>query len=145
MNLRLVTIIGVGGCAALLLFCLPRWYASRSFSVPHGGENARAIRRENRQTFEAEIKAHTLTNVDEKYRGAANAVETVLHSIGEDPREFRVQLEIQDEGGLYVFHLWHISAFKPEYENTIGNPGGRCCDIVYNSKTRKTSAPMYWQ
>ena len=79
-----------------------------------------------------------------KYQEAAKSVAAVLASEKEDPREFKA--EVQEKGETaYVFHLWHISAFTPGNKGAVGNPGGRCRDIVYDVKSRKASKSVFWQ
>jgi len=79
-----------------------------------------------------------------KYREAAEQVAAALAAEKETPREFKA--EVEEKGGrAYVFHLWHISAFTPENKGVVGNPGGKCRDIVYDLKSRTASKSMFWQ
>jgi hypothetical protein len=66
-----------------------------------------------------------------------------LAAENEDPREF--QAEVEEKEGMVVFHLRHSSAFAAENIGAMGNPGGRCRDIVYDVKNRKSSRSIFWQ
>lgn len=86
-----------------------------------------------------------LGEVPAKYQVAAQAVAAVLADEGEEPKEFRAKVVEKDGGGTLVFHLWHDSAFTPEHAREIGNPGGRCRDVVYDVRSRKASQSVFWQ
>ena len=86
-----------------------------------------------------------LSDVPPKYQEAAKAVALVLVSEKEEPKEFKAEVEEKEGGEVFVFHLWHVSAFPPENRNARGNPGGKCRDISFNSRTGKASRSMSWQ
>lgn len=86
-----------------------------------------------------------LSEVHPRYQDAASAVAAVLVGEKEEPKEFRVRVEEKHGGKVLVFRLWHDSAFTPENERFIGNPGGRCRDIEYDVESRKASQSLYWQ
>jgi hypothetical protein len=86
-----------------------------------------------------------LSEVASRYEGAAKAVVAVLVGEKEKPKEFRAEIEEKEEGKVLVFHLWHDSAFMPENKRVIGNPGGKCRDIVYDVRNRKASQSLFWQ
>jgi len=78
-----------------------------------------------------------------QYREALAAVALELRRDGEDPTEYIAAID----GGhdQLTFHLWHTTAFLPENACSIGNPGGRCVDFVYDTKTRAVVAKLGWQ
>jgi hypothetical protein len=86
-----------------------------------------------------------LSDVPPKYQEAAKAVALVLVGEKEDPAEFKAEVEEREEGEVFVFHLWHLSAFTPENKNAVGNPGGKCRDISFYSRTGKASRSMFWR
>jgi hypothetical protein len=47
---------------------------------------------------------------------------------------------------LYVFHLWHESAFADTGAVlVIGNPGGKCRDFYVDAKLNKVVRKLWWQ
>jgi hypothetical protein len=85
-----------------------------------------------------------LIELPAKYQKAAERVAAVLISEKEDPSQFKAEVE-ENGKETFVFHLWHISAFKAENAGAVGNPGGKCRDIVYDVKSGRASASMFWQ
>lgn len=61
----------------------------------------------------------------------------------ENSEEFYVTTSI--EPGRIIFHLWHESAFFPVNCGTLGNPGGRCRDFVYDEFSKRISEKRKWQ
>jgi hypothetical protein len=86
-----------------------------------------------------------LSDVPPKYQEAAKAVALVLVREKEEPKEFKAEVEEKEGGEVFVFHLWHVSAFASENRNAPGNPGGKCRDISFYSRTGKASRSMFWQ
>jgi hypothetical protein len=86
-----------------------------------------------------------LSDVPPKYQEAAKAVALVLVREKEEPKEFKAEVEEKEGGEVFVFHLWHVSAFVPENRNAPGNPGGKCRDISFNLRTGKASRSVFWQ
>ena len=75
------------------------------------------------------------------YREAARAVARHVSS----PQDYFVEVEPQKGGRELWFHLWHKTAFAPENRNSIGNPGGKCLDVVYDTKKHKVVHDWAWQ
>lgn len=86
-----------------------------------------------------------LSELPARYQYAAKAVASILVGEQEEPKEFRAEIEEKEEGEVLVFHLWHDSAYSPENDRVIGNPGGKCRDIIYDVKTSEASRSMLWQ
>jgi hypothetical protein len=88
-------------------------------------------------------------DLPDKYQVAAGAVAEVLVREKHDPKEFRVRVEEREK--QWVFQLWHLSAFAAEREaaamgaGILGNPGGKCRNIVYDLESRKASGSGLWQ
>jgi len=78
------------------------------------------------------------TAFPEQYRDAVRAVARYVGS----PQDFFAEIEPQKDGRELVFHLWHKSAFTPEDIGAAGNPGGKCRDVVYD--TKKHSVTQTW-
>jgi hypothetical protein len=74
------------------------------------------------------------------YWDAALNVAAVLVAEKENPREFKA--EIEEKNGTYVFHLWHVSGLG---NPVVGNPGGKCRDIIYDLASRTASKSTFWQ
>jgi len=75
------------------------------------------------------------------YRDAARAVARHIAS----PSDYFAQVEPQNDGGELVFHLWHKTAFLPQNRGGVGNPGGKCLDVVYDTKKHKVVHDWAWQ
>ncbi len=75
-----------------------------------------------------------------KYKEGLLAVAAAV----ENPEEFMVEIE-EERGPVYVFHLWHQSAFLPQNRGLMGNPGGKCRDVRFDPATRKIVAILFWQ
>ena len=92
-----------------------------------------------------------LSELPEKYEAAARAVAAALVKADHDPKDYRAVVEERPTQKIFVFHLWHLSAFAKEREakmrgsHVIGNPGGKCVDINFDLRTEQASAPMLWQ
>ena len=79
------------------------------------------------------------------YRDAARAVATSILKGGENPKEFFAEVDSENDGRVLVFHLWHQSAFEPQYAVTAGNPGGKCRDVRFDTETGKVTDTLWWQ
>jgi hypothetical protein len=77
----------------------------------------------------------------QEYREAVLAVARYVGS----PQDFFAEIEPQKGGRELVFHLWHKSAFTPENIGAAGNPGGKCRDVVYDTKKHKVTQTWWWQ
>jgi hypothetical protein len=78
-----------------------------------------------------------------EHRAAAGAVIASIRKGGEDPGAFFAQVDA--EGGLLIFHLWHESAFLPENQGVPGNPGGLCRDVHVDPASMEVVATLWWQ
>jgi hypothetical protein len=151
MNGRNVIILGIGGCAILALFLFPRWFAWVNRPVSQADRYAESNRVYAAKTAWLKIKPCRLSDLEEKYLDAAKTVSTSLVLHGDDPKDFRAQVEERADERSLVFHLHHISAFALELEaerkgmSIIGNPGGKCCDVIYSQKDGTASKPLLWQ
>lgn len=144
---RITLILGIGFCAALAMLVVPRWIASRNRPISQAEVDAEAARADADQTAWLKIKPRRLGELDEKYQDAVKVVASVLVSCSLEPSEYRAVVEERTEENLYIFHLYHLSAFaaKREGQGSVGNPGGECYDIVYNRKSGRASPPEIWQ
>ena len=75
------------------------------------------------------------------YRDAARAVARHVTS----PSDYFVRVEPQKNGREPVFHLWHKTAFLPQNRGSVGNPGGKCLDVVHDTKKHKVVHDWAWQ
>jgi hypothetical protein len=80
-----------------------------------------------------------------QYQAAAQAVALSISQAGEDPKEFFAEVGSENDGRVLVFHLWHLSAFEPQYKLWVGNPGGKCRDVMYDAEARKVTQTLFWQ
>jgi hypothetical protein len=105
----------------------------------------RSVQTLNTKSASREIKLPPLlADVAPNYPEAIVEVSRQLRSEGADPKEFRAEIE-ELNGTELIFRLWHQSAFLPEHQNSSGNPGGKCRDIVYDLKSGKASKSQFWQ
>ena len=81
----------------------------------------------------------------EAYREAARAVAASVSHEGEKPSEFFAEIEPEKGGRILVFHLWHKSAFTRENIGSPGNPGGKCRDVLYDTKKHRVTQTWGWQ
>jgi hypothetical protein len=85
----------------------------------------------------------------ENFREAARAVAASISQAGEDPKEFFAEISSESGGQVLVFHLWHTSAFTPENNPpngiVLGNPGGKCRNVYYDTKARRVTETLFWQ
>ena len=89
----------------------------------------------------------SLANVNDFQVEDRQAVKAVVASLlieGENPAEFRAEIEGPQNGTL-TFHLWHQSAFRPENRNVVGNPGGRCRDVKIDLKSNRVISTVLRQ
>lgn len=80
-----------------------------------------------------------------EYREAVRTVTASLGENGEKAEEFYAEVETKEDGQIIVFHLWHESAFEPQFRNVVGNPGGKCRDMRYDVGQRKVTQTLFWQ
>lgn len=81
-----------------------------------------------------------------KYRSAARAVADAVVDSGERPSEFFAEVEAGRPDGMIVFHLWHQSAWKPGNRGfVVGNPGGKCRDVLFDPKRGQVVETLAWQ
>ena len=95
---------------------------------------------------EEHVKATKLTELvalPAEFRSAAEAAAKYLKEKGEEPSEFYVG-DISRTGKTIVLPLWHISAF-PLRQRTLGNPGGKCRNLEYDTVTGRITAEVFWQ
>jgi hypothetical protein len=77
------------------------------------------------------------------FQDVARAVALSLKQSGEKPEEFYAEVSSEDKA--LVFHLWHASAFEPANRNVLGNLGGKCRDVWYDSASGKVTQTLFWQ
>ena len=106
-----------------------------------------------------EFRGKHLTELHLFSRKYGNVIQAVIEDVrreGESPEEYYAQIEppdeeiarafsIRDRSSYLVFHLWHITAFKPEYLNVLGNPGGKCLSMLYNKRRQEVVRRWEWQ
>src|SRR6185295_814291 len=64
----------------------------------------------------------------------------------ENPKHFFVSIDpARDKAGVWTFHLWHRSAFLTANWRMMGNPGGKCRDILYDVKAKRIDKVLFWQ
>jgi hypothetical protein len=80
-----------------------------------------------------------------EHRTAATSVAQYLSQKGENPKEFFANVESSSDGNVLVFHLWHQSAFEPQYRGADGNPGGKNRDVWFDVTAGKVVKMLYWQ
>jgi hypothetical protein len=96
-----------------------------------------------------ETPPRRLKDLPSKYHVAAELVSDVLRAEREVSDEFRVVVE--EDGKAWIFHLWHLSAFDVKREaatrglSVIGNPGGRCRSIEFDTVSQKAAPSRFWQ
>jgi hypothetical protein len=79
-----------------------------------------------------------------EYREAALAISNSLSAANENPNEYHAETTLEPSG-VICFHLWHQSAFSIKYRATIGNPGGKCRDVRYDTSTHKIVSSLLWK
>jgi hypothetical protein len=144
MNRRIATIMGIGGCAIAGMFFVPRWLVWRNRTIPDSELYAEKDRARAATIKQMLGPRRRLVELDDRYQEAAKAVAAKLVAEQEDPKEFRATV-VEEDDRFWSFGLWHVSAFKPEYKNSFGNPGGRCRTIIYDRKNREASSSRLWQ
>ena len=95
---------------------------------------------------EEDLKAIRLTDLvalPVEFRAAAEAAANHLRRKGEDPSEFYVS-NISRLGETIILPLWHISAF-PLKQRVVGNPGGKCRNLEYDTVTGRITGELFWQ
>ena len=93
-----------------------------------------------------DVKATRLTEVaalPSEYRVAAVAAAAYLKGKGEEPSEFYVS-DISRKTKIIVLPLWHESAFKLK-EPVLGNPGGKCRNLEYDTDSKRIASELFWQ
>ncbi|MEN6321630.1 MAG: hypothetical protein ABFD82_23150 [Syntrophaceae bacterium] len=78
-----------------------------------------------------------------EFHAAAEAAAGYLKEKGEQPSEFYVS-GITRKGKIIALPLWHISAF-PLKQRTVGNPGGKCRNLEYDTVTGRITGEFFWQ
>jgi hypothetical protein len=63
---------------------------------------------------------------------------------GEFPEEFYADVK-PDGHGVLVFHLWHKSALPIENMDVVGNPGGKCRDVIYDTESHRVRSTLFCQ
>jgi hypothetical protein len=146
MNRRLkLLIVSAGALAASILITSSYLVWTNRYRTQEGLEQG-AIPKPHPFEPSAPRRLHELP---EKFRTAADAVAAVLVRERADPREFRAVVSAESDS--LVFHLWHISAFETKRKaaaqgySVVGNPGGKCRDIVYHLSKRQASDSRFWQ
>jgi len=89
------------------------------------------------------IKLTDLTLLPVEFRAAAEAAAGYLKEKGEQPSEFYVGGIIR-KNNIIVLPLWHISALALK-QKTVGNPGGKCRNLEYETVTGRISKELFWQ
>jgi hypothetical protein len=90
-------------------------------------------------------------NLPSRFCSAADGVIAFLRQAGENPKEFTCDLEEFPKRGELVFHLWHESAFREmaaaEQQGFVimGNPGGKCRDVLYSLTEQRVILTGFWQ
>ena len=95
---------------------------------------------------EEDVKATKLTDLDAlpaEFRVAAEAAASYLKGKGEQPSEFYVR-DIFRRDKMIVLPLWHVSAFAVE-QRALGNPGGKCRNLEYDTVTGRITKELFWQ
>jgi hypothetical protein len=95
---------------------------------------------------EEDVKAKKLTELaalPAEFRVAAEAAANYLKGKGEHPSEFYVS-DISRRGKTIILPLWHISAF-PLKQRAVGNPGGKCRNLEYDTVTGRITGELFWQ
>jgi hypothetical protein len=94
------------------------------------------------------IGAVQLTNRSAFPEWQREALDQVSHSLissGENPSEFYAVVQERASEHVLEFALWHSTAFLPENQNVLGNPGGRCRSVEVDLVTRKVVRTLMWQ
>jgi hypothetical protein len=95
---------------------------------------------------EEDVKAIKLTEIaalPAEFRTAAEAAANYLQGKGEEPSEFYVS-DISRRCKTLVLPLWHISGF-PLRQRVVGNPGGKCRNLEYDTVTGRIAGELFWQ
>jgi len=101
---------------------------------------------EDVMVVEEDVKVTKLTQLDAlpaEFRAAADAAANYLKGKGEQPSEFYVS-DISRSGKAIVLPLWHISAF-PFKQRALGNAGGKCRNLEYDTVTGRITGELFWQ
>jgi len=84
-----------------------------------------------------------ITKFPAEYRVAVETTAMYLKSKGEEPSEFHAS-NITQSSEIIILPLWHESAFKFD-KNVVGNPGGKCRNIEYDTKSKRVIREVFWQ
>jgi hypothetical protein len=93
-----------------------------------------------------DVKATKLTELGTlpaAFRAAAEAAANYLKGKGEQPSEFFVS-DISRTAKTIILPLWHISAFRLK-QRAVGNPGGKCRNLEYDTVTGRITGEYFWQ
>jgi len=88
-------------------------------------------------------KLTELTALPAEFHAAAEAATSYLKGKGEQPSDFYVS-GIFYRGKTIVVPLWHISAFALK-QRAVGNPGGKCRNLEYDTVTGRITGELFWQ
>jgi hypothetical protein len=105
-----------------------------------------SLKLEDVMIVEEDVKATKLTELaalPAEFHLAAEAAANYLKGKGEEPSEFYVR-DISRRGKTIVLPLWHISAFALE-QRAVGNPGGKCRNLEYDTLTGRITGELFWQ
>jgi hypothetical protein len=105
------------------------------------------------------LKKGHLTEPNLFERGHREALTAVTEEVARDggvAAKYYAQVELPDEHVMspcrlrdrksyLVFHLWHVSAFRPENLNVLGNPGGKCMSMLYDERQKKIVKKWGWR
>jgi hypothetical protein len=82
----------------------------------------------------------------ELYRESVCAVIHELRKTREYPGDFFVQFpEIPTDDSVIIINLWHKSALEAVHSDIPGNPGGKCRDMYYDTRSRTVVKVQFWQ
>jgi len=149
MKRRITRILGIGLFAVIALIAVTRWLTWRNRYVTNAELQAQATldyeKKNAANLAMMQGPGWRLGELDEKYQGAAKAVEVALVSQKEDPSKFRVRVFEEDAGATLVFSLQHVDDFLPKNRGAIGNPSGKDRWIEYDIRSAKVTRIAFQQ
>ena len=80
-----------------------------------------------------------------EHREAILAATRELRNQEENPCEFFADIGESDEEFVTVVQLWHADAFRPENFGAVGNPGGKCRNMYFDSRAGSITTTLFWQ
>jgi len=76
----------------------------------------------------------------------APCLDAIGHALGKTGLDdFLVGAELQQQDGKTAFALWHRTAFAPEHEGMVGNPGGLSRNALCDQATGTFDRFLFWQ